>query len=144
MKIDADPCYVNSRLICKWRTGGSHAGRQKWVSECYQSLTAHQHQKGHKVPKQVIVIATSIQVAMYSLSTALCESIRYQAKSEQNVRQDLIPRVRPRVRHGEAALHPQTKMSGLMDIHVKVNTVFAQPQQASKNTNNNYYSHIAV
>ncbi len=32
--------------------------------------------------------------------TALCESIRYQAKSEQNVRQDLIPRVR----HGEAAL----------------------------------------
>ncbi len=30
----------------------------------------------------------------HSLSTALCESIRYQAKSEQNVRQDLIPRVR--------------------------------------------------
>ncbi len=28
----------------------------------------------------------------YSLRTALCESIRYQAKSEQNVRQDLIPR----------------------------------------------------
>ncbi len=26
------------------------------------------------------------------LRTALCESIRYQAKSEQNVRQDLIPR----------------------------------------------------
>ncbi len=39
----------------------------------------------------------------YSLSTALYESIRYQAKSEQNVQQDLIPRVR----HGEAALmHP--------------------------------------
>ena len=37
----------------------------------------------------------------YSLRTALCESIRCQAKSEQNVRQDLIPRVR----HGEAALH---------------------------------------
>ncbi len=36
----------------------------------------------------------------YSLSTALCESIRYQAKSEQNVQQDLIPRVR----HGEAAM----------------------------------------
>ncbi len=36
----------------------------------------------------------------YSLRTALCESIRYQAKSEQNVRQDLIPRVH----HGEAAL----------------------------------------
>ncbi len=38
---------------------------------------------------------------MYSLRTALCENIRYQSK--QNVRQDLIPRVR----HGEAALmHP--------------------------------------
>ncbi len=35
--------------------------------------------------------------------TVLCESIRYQAMSEQNVQQDLIPRVR----HGEAALmHP--------------------------------------
>ncbi len=39
---------------------------------------------------------------LHCLSTALCESIRYQAKSEQNVRQDLIPRVR----HGEAALCP--------------------------------------
>ncbi len=36
----------------------------------------------------------------YSLSTALCESIRYQGKSEQTVQQDLIPRVG----HGEAAL----------------------------------------
>ncbi len=35
----------------------------EWVSECYQSLTAHQHQKGHTVPKQVITIPTSIQVA---------------------------------------------------------------------------------
>ncbi len=52
------------------------------VSECYQSLTAHQHQKGHTMPKQVITIATSIQVFTV-LSTALCESIRYQAKSEQ-------------------------------------------------------------
>ena len=34
----------------------------EWVSECYQSLTAHQHQKGHTVPKQVITITTSIQV----------------------------------------------------------------------------------
>ncbi len=39
----------------------------------------------------------------HSLRTALCESICYKAKSEQHVRQDLIPRVR----HGEAALmHP--------------------------------------
>ncbi len=42
----------------------------------------------------------NVNSSLYSLSTALCESIRYQAKSEQNVRQDLIPRVR----HGEAAL----------------------------------------
>ncbi len=42
----------------------------------------------------------NINSGHYSLRTALCESIRYQAKSEQNVRQDLIPRVR----HGEAAL----------------------------------------
>ena len=40
------------------------------------------------------------KVKYYSLRTALCESIRYQAKSEPNVRQDLIPRVR----NGEAAL----------------------------------------
>ncbi len=42
----------------------------------------------------------NVNLSRYSLSTALCESIRYQAKSEQHVRQDLIPRVR----HGEAAL----------------------------------------
>ncbi len=36
----------------------------------------------------------NVNSSRYSLSTALCESIRYQAKSEQNVRQDLIPRVR--------------------------------------------------
>ncbi len=35
----------------------------KMVSECYQRLTAHQHQTGHTVPKQMIMIATSIQVA---------------------------------------------------------------------------------
>ncbi len=42
----------------------------------------------------------NVNSSHYSLSTALCDSIRYQTKSEQNVRQDLIPRVR----HGEAAL----------------------------------------
>ncbi len=42
----------------------------------------------------------NVNSSHYSLSTALCVSIRYQAKSEQNVRQDLIPRVG----HGEAAL----------------------------------------
>ncbi len=42
----------------------------------------------------------NVNSSNYSLSTTLCESIRYQAKSEQNIRQDVIPRVR----HGEAAL----------------------------------------
>ncbi len=69
------------------------------VSECYQSLTAHQHQKGHTTAKTGDNDC-NINSSRYSLSTALCESIRFQAKSEQNVRQDLIPRVR----HGEAAL----------------------------------------
>ncbi len=45
----------------------------------------------------------NVNSGRYRLRTALCESIRYQAKSEQNVRQDLISRVR----YGEAALmHP--------------------------------------
>ncbi len=58
---------------------------QSWREcECYHSLTANQHQEGHTVPKQVIMIATSIS-SRYSLSTALCESIRYQAKSKQHV-----------------------------------------------------------
>ncbi len=43
---------------------------------------------------------SNVNSSRYNLRTALCESIRYQAKSEQNVRQDPIPRVR----HGEAAL----------------------------------------
>ena len=51
------------------------------------------------------MIAMSIQVA-----TLHCvRAIRYQAKSEQNVRQDPIPRVR----HGEAALmHPDVRCGG--------------------------------
>ncbi len=49
----------------------------------------------------------NVNSSHYSLRTAL-RAIRYQAKSEQNVRQDLIPGVR----HGEAALmHP---VSGLV------------------------------
>ncbi len=42
----------------------------------------------------------NVNSSRYSLRTALCESIRYQANSEQNVRQDLIPRER----HVQAAL----------------------------------------
>ncbi len=48
----------------------------------------------------------NVNSSRYSLRNALCESIRYQAKSEQNVRQDLTPRER----HVEAALmnpHPK-------------------------------------
>ncbi len=60
----------------------------------------------------------------YSLRTALCESIRYQAKSEQNVRQDLIPRVRD----GEAALmHPKTV--------IEYSVVFSLRQKLGSNFN---------
>ncbi len=67
----------------------------EWVISKFK---AHQHQKGHTVPKQYN--DCNVNSSRYSLSTALCESIRYQAKSEQNVRQDLIPSVR----HVEADL----------------------------------------
>ncbi len=77
-------------------------GRDGWWWLWYHSLTAHQHQKGHIVPKQVTMIC-NVNSSRYSLRTALCESIRYQAKSEQNVPQDLTPRVA----NGKAApMHP--------------------------------------
>ncbi len=38
-----------------------HITTSNWWWWWYHSLTAHQHQKGHTVPKQVIMIATSIQ-----------------------------------------------------------------------------------
>ncbi len=79
--------------------------RQHWVfwllSDWYYSLTAHQHQKGHTVPKTGDNDC-NVNSSHYSLRTALCESICYQAKSGQIVRQDPIPRVR----HGEAAHAP--------------------------------------
>ncbi len=88
----------------------------------YQSFTAYQHQKGHTVPKQVMMISQSNRKKkcyiftvweLHCLRTALCESIRYQAKSEQNVQQDMIPRVR----HGEAALcTPRVPVRNKSDI----------------------------
>ncbi len=60
------------------RLGNRHAANlMEWVSECYQSLTEHQHQNGHTVPKQVIMIATSIQVAtVYALHCVRAFAIR--------------------------------------------------------------------
>ncbi len=55
-------------------------------------------------------------LCFYSLRTALCESIRYQAKSEPNVRQDLIPRVR----HGEAALVQPSSLGKLFTYVIMV------------------------
>ncbi len=55
----------------------------------------------------------NVNSSRYSPSTALCESIRYQAKSEQNVRQDPIPRVR----HGEAALYMRGCMIDTCTLH---------------------------
>ncbi len=51
----------------KWlpQIWGVFAAKEKdWLIDCYHSLTAHQHQKGHTVPKQVIMIAMSIQVTI--------------------------------------------------------------------------------
>ncbi len=68
---DINTVAITSQLIEDLRKTCKDAGfnltkficnATEWVSECYQSLTAHQHQKGHTVPKQVIMIATSIQV----------------------------------------------------------------------------------
>ncbi len=47
--------------------------------------------KGSYSAKQVTVIATSIQIATVQVLHRV-RAIRYQVKSEQNVRQDLIPR----------------------------------------------------
>ncbi len=56
------------------------------VCVCYQSLTAHQHQKGHTVPKQVITITTSIQ----SLQSKHCTANRArQPLEESNAEKDL-------------------------------------------------------
>ncbi len=90
----------------------------------YQSFTAHQHQKGHTVPKQVNPLDDDDDITestrktmswLYSLRTALrtalCESIRYQAKSEQNARHDLIPgQGAPR---GGCSLHPDVVLNVL-------------------------------
>ncbi len=55
----------------------------------------------------------NVTSSRYSLRTALCENIRYKAKSEQNVQQNLIPRVR----HGEAAFRcPELRCSMLKYI----------------------------
>ncbi len=56
----------------------------------------------------------NVNSSRYSLRTALCESIRYQAKSEQNVRQDLIPRVRHRE---DALMHPLRPAIHLMKMY---------------------------
>ncbi len=63
---------------------------------------------GTSTPKGSYSAKTGVNcpMSLNSLRTALCESIRYQAKSEQNVLQDLIPRVC----HGEAALMNPTRL----------------------------------
>ncbi len=56
--------FVEQEYWTAWEPAICGCSQPSWkVSECYQSLTAHQHQKGHTVPKQVMTITTSIQVA---------------------------------------------------------------------------------
>ncbi len=66
-------------------------GRELFLKSVVVVVSQYQHQKGHTVPKQVIMIAMSIQVATVQVLHCV-RAIRCQAKSEQNVRQDLIPR----------------------------------------------------
>ncbi len=55
---------------------------------------------------------------LHCLRTALCESIRNRAKSEQNVRQDLIPRVR----HGESALSTPRNVAKVTKVLHAINS----------------------
>ncbi len=68
---------VNQNGLMVERNGGKVRPRKcmRWLW-WYHSLTAHQHQKGHTVPKQVM-IATSIQVAtVYELHCVRAFAIR--------------------------------------------------------------------
>ncbi len=60
----------------------------------------------------------NVNSSRYSLRTALCESIRYQAKSEQNVQQDLIPRER----HVKAALMNPWLWPGIIVLMLRHHT----------------------
>ncbi len=75
--------------------------------ECYQTFNRTSTPKGSYHAKTGDNDC-NVNSSRYRLCTALCESIRYQAKSEQNVGQALIPRVR----HGEAALCTLNKCVG--------------------------------
>ncbi len=72
------------------------------VSECYHSLTAHQHQKGSYRAKTGDN-DSNVNSSRSSLRTALCESIRYQAKSEQKSQTRPDTQGVPR---GGCSLHP--------------------------------------
>ncbi len=66
----------------------------------------------------------NVNSSRYSLRTALCESICYHAKSEQNVWQDLIPRVR----HMDAALmHPDTVRDMLAEAYSRGSDMGSHP-----------------
>ncbi len=52
---------IASTPTCAGVLSMTSRGPMEPVSECYQCLTAHQHHKGHTVPKQVITISTSIK-----------------------------------------------------------------------------------
>ncbi len=66
---------------------------------------------------------------LHCLRTALYESIRHQAKSEQNVRQDLIPRVR----HGKAALCTPKRLTKT------ISTITNNNKRQNNNNNKNHF-----
>ncbi len=102
-------CVFDKHVQTVWERTYSRC----WIYDTHRLTTISNVQR-HINTKRVIQCQNrynndcNIIPSRYSLRTALCESIRYQTcKSEQNVRQDLIPRLR----HGEAALMHNTRNS---------------------------------
>ncbi len=104
-----------ARMMIKSDRTGSylmHPSHQSWlvISKSNGTSTpkwSHSAKTGVSNRKNVMVLRFW---ELHCRRTALCESIRYQAKSEQNVQQDLIPRVR----HGEAELN--STMQNFTDV----------------------------
>ncbi len=56
----------------------------------------------------------NVNSSRYSLRTAMCESIRYQAKAEENVRQDLIPTPRGGCSHAPLNAHMESVLMNVL------------------------------
>ncbi len=104
-------CFTLCQLFSSYRPFWNNS--REPVNEPEMTLMMISQFNGTSTPKGSYCAKTgdndcNVNSSRYSLRTALCESICYHAKSEQNVWQDLIPRVR----HGEAApMHPEMTLN---------------------------------